>query len=70
MNYTLKQLRYFVAVAEHGRITSASQQLNISQPSISAAISQLESEFEVPLFRRHRAQGLALTSAEPPLLPR
>ena len=63
MDYTLKQLRYFVAAAEHGRITSASQQLNISQPSISAAISLLEAEFKVQLFLRHRAQGLSLTSA-------
>lgn len=63
MNFTLKQLRYFVAVAESGGITPAARQLNIAQPSLSAAIGQLEAGFEVQLFLRHRAQGMSLTSA-------
>lgn len=63
MAFTLKQLRYFVAVAEQGGITPAARQVNIAQPSISAAISQLEADFQVQLFLRHRAQGMSLTSA-------
>lgn len=61
MNYTLKQLRYFVASAEAGSITQASKTLAISQPSLSAAIAQLEATFGIQLFLRHRAQGLSLT---------
>ncbi len=61
MRYTLKQLSYFVAAADAGSITAAARQLHISQPSISAAIAQLESRFGLELFVRHHAQGLSLT---------
>jgi DNA-binding transcriptional LysR family regulator len=61
MRYTLKQLAYFVATAEAGSITAAARDLHISQPSISAAIAQLESTFGLELFIRHHAQGLSLT---------
>ena len=63
MSFTLKQLRYFVAAAEAGSVTQASQRLNISQPSVSAAIAELESRFGIDLFIRHHAQGLSLTPA-------
>ncbi|TXH35493.1 MAG: LysR family transcriptional regulator [Rhodospirillaceae bacterium] len=63
MSYTLKQLRYFVAAAEAGSVTGAGQRLHVSQPSISAAIAQLEERFGVALFIRHHAQGLSLTAA-------
>lgn len=61
MRFTLKQLEYFVAAGERGSITFASEKVNISQPSISAAITHLEAEFGVQLFIRHHAQGLSLT---------
>ncbi|MGF0538916.1 LysR substrate-binding domain-containing protein [Agrobacterium sp. ES01] len=63
MRFTLRQLEYFIAAGETGSITQASERVNISQPSISAAISQLEQELDVQLFIRHHAQGLSLTSA-------
>lgn len=63
MRFTLRQLTYFVAVGETGSVTKASVRVNISQPSISAAILQLEKEFGVQLFVRHHAQGLSLTPA-------
>jgi DNA-binding transcriptional LysR family regulator len=63
MPFTLKQIRYFVAVAETGSITGAGRRLNISQPSVSAAIAELEARFKVDLFIRHHAQGLSLTPA-------
>jgi len=62
MRFTLRQLQYFVAAGELGSIRQASEQISVSQPSISAAISQLESEFGVQLFIRHHAQGLSLTT--------
>lgn len=63
LRYTLRQLEYFVAVGETGSIARASERINVSSPSISSAISQLEREFGLPLFVRQHAQGLSLTQA-------
>lgn len=58
---TLRQLEYFIAVGESGSVAKAAERVNVSSPSISAAISQLEQEFGVQLFVRQHAQGLSLT---------
>ena len=63
LRFTLRQLEYFVAVGESGSIAVASERVNVSSPSISAAISQLEEEFGLPLFARQHAKGLSLTLA-------
>ncbi len=63
LRFTLRQLEYFVAVGEAGSIAVASEKVNVSPPSISAAITQLEQEFGLPLFVRKHAQGLTLTQA-------
>jgi DNA-binding transcriptional LysR family regulator len=63
LNYSLRQLRYFVVAAEVLSFTAASKLLHISQPSVSAALADLESSFGVQLFIRHHAQGLSLTRA-------
>ena len=63
LRFTLRQLEYFVTVGELGSIAQASEQVNVSSPSISAAISQLEEEFGLPLFVRKHAHGLSLTQA-------
>jgi DNA-binding transcriptional LysR family regulator len=60
---TLRQLEYVVAVGELGSITAASDKVNVSSPSISAAISQLEMDMGVQIFVRRHAQGLSLTSS-------
>lgn len=62
MRFTFRQLEYFVAAGDTGSVRLAAQRVNISQPSVSAAIAQLEEEFGVQLFVRHHAQGLALTA--------
>ncbi len=61
LRFTLRQLEYLVAVGRAGSITLAAERLNVSSPSISAAIAQLEAEFGLPLFVRRHAQGLSLT---------
>jgi DNA-binding transcriptional LysR family regulator len=61
--FTLRQLEYFVSVGEQGSIAQASAMVNVSSPSISAAITQLEAEFGLPLFVRKHAHGLSLTQA-------
>ncbi|MGH6934434.1 MAG: LysR substrate-binding domain-containing protein, partial [Dongiaceae bacterium] len=63
MQFTLKHLRYFVAAADAASVTAAARAINVSQPSISAAIAHLEAVFGLQLFIRHHAQGLSLTPA-------
>ncbi len=61
LRFTLRQLEYMVAVGELGSIALAAQKINVSSPSISAAIAQLEAEFGAQLFVRQHAHGLTLT---------
>ncbi len=61
LRFTLRQLEYLVAVGEAGSIAVAAERVNVSSPSISAAIAQLEQQFGLQLFIRRHAQGLALT---------
>src|SRR5215212_5187740 len=48
----IHQLRYFVAVAETGNFTRASERANVSQPSLSQQIINLEREVGHKLFHR------------------
>ncbi|PZQ80553.1 MAG: LysR family transcriptional regulator [Ancylobacter novellus] len=63
MNVSLRALRYVVATADFGNLTEAAKHLNVSQPSISAAIAQFEAECGVQVFVRHHAKGVTTTIA-------
>ena len=49
---TLSQLRYVITVADSRSMNQAAQKLFISQPSLSAAIRELEDEVGIEIFRR------------------
>jgi DNA-binding transcriptional LysR family regulator len=66
--FTLRHLTYFTAAADAGSITGAARRLGVSQPSISAALAELERRLGLQLFLRHHAQGLSLTPAGRQLL--
>jgi len=60
MAFTLRQLQYFIAVAEEGTVSGAAQSLSISQSAVTEAIKELEGDLGVTLFERHR-RGLSIT---------
>ena len=64
---TLQQLTYLVTVAECGNITDAAERLFLSQPSLSAAIHNLEKEMGVTAFVRSN-KGVTVTQEGEELL--
>ncbi len=64
----VRDLRYFVAVAEELHFTRAAEKLYVSQPALSKQIRALERQLGAQLFLRDR-QGVALTAAGTALLP-
>ncbi len=63
----LKQMRYFLAVAEERNLTRAAERLHMAQPPLTRQIHALEDELGTPLFVR-TPRGVELTSAGEALL--
>ena len=60
MPITLRQLRYFTAVVEHGSLSRASEHVFVSQPALSLQMRDLENKLGAPLFERD-SHGVLLT---------
>ena len=60
----IRELRYFAAVFQERNLTAAARRCFISQPSISAAITNLEAELGTTLFIRHKKGVAPTVSAE------
>lgn len=63
----VRQLKFFLAVVDHGGFTKAAEQLMVAQPSLSQAIAGFERELGTPLFHRI-GRGVVLTDAGKALL--
>lgn len=58
MNITLRQIRYLLAVAEHGHFGRAAEAVHVTQPALSMQIKALETEIGQPVFERGAAGAL------------
>ncbi|MDN6140410.1 LysR family transcriptional regulator [Tetragenococcus halophilus] len=56
-----RKIEIFIKIVEYGNITKAAKALYTSQPAISNALSNLESELNVKLFFRDKKNGILLT---------
>lgn len=52
----IRVLKYFLAVAREENITRAAESLNITQPTLSRQLMQLEEELKVQLFIRSKSK--------------
>lgn len=62
MPLAIRDVQYFLAVAQAGLLSSAAEECGVTQPTLTKAVQRVEAEFGVPLFER-TARGMALTSS-------
>jgi DNA-binding transcriptional LysR family regulator len=62
LHVSLRQLEYVVAVGKAGSLSVAATQLNVSQPALSVAITQVEERIGAPLFLRRKGVAITLTA--------
>jgi LysR family hydrogen peroxide-inducible transcriptional activator len=68
-SFTLRQLQYIVAVADMMSFRRAAERCNVSQPSLSAQVAEMEAALGVSLFERDR-RGVLVTAAGQELIAR
>lgn len=62
MNLSLRDLTYFLEVAEHGNLAAAANAVHVTNPAVSKAVKRLEDELQLKLFVR-TPRGMSLTAA-------
>ncbi|WP_291051770.1 LysR substrate-binding domain-containing protein [Herbiconiux sp.] len=62
-NLSLRQLEYFLAIADSGSISLAAASLHVSQSAVAASLSALERTLDAQLCVRRRAHGVSLTAS-------
>ena len=67
-NMTLQQLNYVVTISETGSFNKAAERLYVAQPSLTAAVKELERELSVTIFNR-TGRGVTLTADGLEFLP-
>lgn len=60
MNFSLRQLRYFVTIAELGQVSRAAEQLHVTPSAVTISLRDLENELGYRLFKRE-SHGMELT---------
>ncbi|MES0825885.1 LysR family transcriptional regulator [Ruegeria sp. SCP11] len=58
---SLRQYEYICAIGRHGSLSAAAQNLNVSQPALSNALTRVEEQLGYPLFARRRGAAMTLT---------
>ena len=61
MSLSIRDVQYFLAVAQHGRLSAAADELGITQPALTKAIRRVEAEFGMTLFERS-PRGMKLSA--------
>lgn len=64
-SFTLRQIQYVLAVAEHRSFRRAAEVCRVAQPSLSAQVAQIEDALGVRLFERDKTRVLVANGAEP-----
>ena len=63
---TIAKLQQFLAVCQFQSVSRAAEFLHISQPSVSGTIRDLESEFQINLFRHEEKLPSAVSTSRRP----
>lgn len=58
----IRQLRYFIAIAEQGTISKVAEFLHMAQPPLSRQLKMMEDELGVVLFERNKKKKVTLTA--------
>lgn len=62
LSVTLRRIEHAVAVHDYGGVSAAARALNVSQPSLSVSVAQLEADLGRRLFVRRKGQGIKPTT--------
>ncbi|MFD1159832.1 LysR family transcriptional regulator [Roseovarius aestuarii] len=62
LRLSLRAIRAYVAVVDHGTITGAAKEMNVAASAVAAGVDQVEAEFGADLLIRTRARGIAATA--------